>query len=82
MAKQERGNKYEPYMIIWRDSNMVHDQEAINIDLEVCLIVSVGFLVDEKGSKYTLIRDIVNDSEGRAKISIPKENVVEIRKLK
>lgn len=47
-------------------------------DFGVCVITSVGFLVDRNKDRLVLARDSV-DGEWRGIMTIPTENIVKVR---
>jgi len=61
--------------IKWRDSRMYLAQEEIDSKWEVCVITSVGFVIEETKDHIVLAGDIV-DEDVRRVIVIPKENIV------
>jgi len=66
--------KYKVKKIKWRDSRMYMVQEPQQ-DFEVCVIESVGFVIQEDKTKIVLAGDLV-DGEFRRVIVIPKENII------
>ena len=61
--------------IKWRDSRMYITQVSKEHIEDVCIIESVGFLIEEDDTKIVLAGDIVDD-EYRRVIVIPKENIL------
>lgn len=65
--------------IHWVDSNIMHDQTSEVI--KPATIQTVGYLIQEKGEYVTVARDLI-DEEWRGQISIPRECIMSIRKVK
>jgi hypothetical protein len=61
--------------IKWRDSRMYIAQHDRDLDYEVCVIESVGFVIEENKDYVVLAGDLVDD-EVRRTIVIPRENFV------
>lgn len=62
--------------IKWRDSQRYDNQEFSLEEFKVCIIESYGFLVKEDKDSITLCRDIINGTDFRGTICIPKENII------
>jgi len=60
--------------IKWRDSRLFIQQEPTQ-NFDVCVIESVGFVIQEDKKKIVLAGDLVDD-EYRRIIVIPKENII------
>lgn len=67
--------------IRWRDSNMELGQTSRTDTYEVALMQTVGFLITESETQITIARDIVDETDCRGVITIPKENIVLKEKL-
>lgn len=59
----------------WRDSRMYIHQERRDETWEVCVISSVGYVVEETKDYIVLAGDLVDEDVRRALV-IPKENIV------
>lgn len=66
-------------VVHWIDSNIMHDQT--NEVVEPVTIQTVGYLIQDKVRSVTVARDLIND-EWRGQISIPRECIMSIRKVK
>jgi hypothetical protein len=67
--------------ITWRDSQIYTSQISTSELFDVCVLTSVGYLVSKDKKQLVIARDIVNDTDIRGAIVIPKENVVKLRRL-
>ena len=65
----------KPKIVKWRDSRMYITQCERECDFDVCVITSVGFVIEEDEEKIVLAGDLVDDDIRRV-IVIPKENIV------
>ena len=61
--------------IKWRDSRMYINQCERDSEWEVCIITSVGYVIEDNKDFIVLAGDLVDD-EVRRVIVIPKENIV------
>lgn len=59
----------------WRDSRMYIHQEHKDEPWEVCVISSVGYVIEETKEHIVLAGDLLDEDVRRA-IVIPKENIV------
>jgi hypothetical protein len=67
--------------ITWRDSQIYTSQISTSELFDLCVLTSVGYLVSKDKKQLVIARDIVNDTDIRGAIVIPKENVVKLRRL-
>jgi len=59
----------------WRDSRIYIQQQPPQEYWSVCVIESVGYLIEEDKEKIVLAGDLI-DGEYRRVLVIPKENIV------
>ena len=67
--------------IVWRDSCMYLTQCNKSEPLNIEEITSTGFFIKEDDEKIVIAGDLLNSDSGelRRVISIPKENIIEIK---
>lgn len=65
----------KPRVVKWRDSRMYIHQEHRDEPWEVCVITSVGFVIEETKEHIVLAGDLLDEDVRRA-IVIPKENII------
>lgn len=68
------------YHITWRDSNLYNEQGDSDYPFEVTVIESVGFVLQESKDSITITRDLMK-KESRGAVTIPRENILKIKKL-
>lgn len=69
------------FVVTWRDSNRYLDQVNADLEFEVEVISTVGWLVDEDESKVVLAQDAfhgVADTDVRGVIVIPRESIISV----
>ena len=62
--------------VTWRDSNQYFEQCKKDLDFEVSVLQTIGFLISEDKTKLVLSGDLVDEEDCRRIIVIPKENIV------
>ena len=69
--------------ILWRDSNQELYQRSVDDLLEVEVIKTIGWLIQEDEDSIVIARDLLNDNKDcRGMITIPKENILHKNYLK
>lgn len=74
--------KVKPIKIIWRDSKRYIYQMENDEKVSVATIETMGWLWKIEKDSYIIAQDILDDSDVRGVIVIPKENIIKIIYLK
>ena len=62
--------------IKWRDSRIYYQQFECTYDFDVCVIISIGYLVSENKKQVVISRDDMGEGDCRGIIAIPRENII------
>jgi hypothetical protein len=74
--------KYHAYVVKWRDSSTLRGWSSMEGDHSVAVITSVGWMVKETKTALTLTTGISEHGNVCDAITIPRETVTKITKLK
>jgi hypothetical protein len=73
--------KYKPYRVTWRDACYQEGQTDADDLPRLSILQTVGFLIREGKGRVTIAREHSTNSGLRGVISIPRENIVSMKRL-